>query len=284
MNMAAKDLFLITGGGTGSKVAEAFVHLCAAGLGPERLHILLIDSDTTNGNLNRTIDTIKAYEKMQRWSWEINIRSRVGLLKEQTKSMEFFKTKINYFELTDQISTVYTGGIRNLSTGPESQQLLDLLYDSSEQLATCEEGFHARPNLGCLLLTQHLQQKLPERAAGFLNEMFKASSQAGGTGSRIPVVATASVFGGTGASLLPIIRGCIHSALSSNPAVSVNLEQFEWGAVKLLPHYLPNRREGSVDPNRYLLDTASALQFYSKIYQRVTFRQFLPVYLPVRLR
>ena len=27
-------LFLITGGGTGAKVAEALVHLCAAGLGP----------------------------------------------------------------------------------------------------------------------------------------------------------------------------------------------------------------------------------------------------------
>ena len=37
------DLFLITGGGTGAKVAEAFVHLCAAGLGPRRAHLLVIE-------------------------------------------------------------------------------------------------------------------------------------------------------------------------------------------------------------------------------------------------
>ncbi len=46
-------LFLLAGGGTGAKVAEALVHLCATGMGPEHVHVLFVDADTTNGNLQR---------------------------------------------------------------------------------------------------------------------------------------------------------------------------------------------------------------------------------------
>ena len=60
-----EDLFLISGGGTGAKVVEAFTHLCAAGIGPKRAHVLLIDADTANGNLNRATATINAYKRLQ---------------------------------------------------------------------------------------------------------------------------------------------------------------------------------------------------------------------------
>src|SRR5688500_2676212 len=52
---------LIGIGGTGSKVVESVVHLCAAGLGPDKLHVFMIDPDQGNGNLTRTKSLIKKY-------------------------------------------------------------------------------------------------------------------------------------------------------------------------------------------------------------------------------
>ena len=42
--------FFIGIGGTGAKCAEALIHLCAAGLGPDRCSIMLVDQDEPNGN------------------------------------------------------------------------------------------------------------------------------------------------------------------------------------------------------------------------------------------
>ena len=56
----ADSLYGITGGGTGAKVAEALVHLCAAGLAPRTVHILIVDADTTNGNVRRAQATADA--------------------------------------------------------------------------------------------------------------------------------------------------------------------------------------------------------------------------------
>jgi hypothetical protein len=46
----------------------------------------------------------------------------------------------------------------------------------------------------------------------------------------------------------------------------------------MLPHYQPKHRKESVDPDRFLLDTASALQFYSKVYRRQESEMYEGVY------
>lgn len=250
------DLFLITGGGTGAKVAESLVHLCAAGMGPERLHLLLIDSDTSNGNLRRTRETIRSYGDMQKWPWSFSTRaSRGGFGEEGTDTISLFGTQVEKYEITEQIKTVHQGGLETAVETSEMDDVLDLLYDEDEQRATCEDGFRARPNLGCLLMSEHLNKRLTEEASGFVNDLENALS----AGGRIPVVVAASVFGGTGASLFPVIQNCIEGALKNQQAAS----NIEWGAVQLLPHYQPREKKESVDPDRFFLDSSSALQYYS---------------------
>lgn len=264
------DLFLITGGGTGAKVAEALTHLCAAGLGPERLHVLFIDSDTTNGNLTRARRTVEAYSAMQRWPW--SVQARVGykglgrFKKAESEWLSLFSTEVRAYEITEQVRTVMQGGIESVvGKNSKMHQVLDLLYDPGEQAAKCDDGFRARPNLGCLLMTDHLREMLPKHADGFLQAIKNAAVQDG----VVPIVMAASVFGGTGASLLPIIRGSFERVLKS-ARYEVNadaLARLRWGSIKMLPHYQPERRAESVDPGRYLLDTSSALQYYGTVYE-----------------
>jgi hypothetical protein len=50
-------IYLIASGGSGAKVAEALIHLCGAGLGPDSLQILSVDTDDNNGNRSRLVYT-----------------------------------------------------------------------------------------------------------------------------------------------------------------------------------------------------------------------------------
>ncbi|MFB6271956.1 MAG: hypothetical protein ABEL51_03575, partial [Salinibacter sp.] len=252
----SNELFLITGGGTGAKVAESLVHLCAAGIGPDRAHILLIDSDTANGNLRRTKETIRNYQQLQEWPWSVRSRSEEGGFGKETREViDLFKTDIRKYEITEEIDTVHQGGLETSVQSEGMQNVMDLLFDEDEQRATCEDGFRARPNLGCLLMSDHLNDQLRKSAGGFLEDMERAISRH----NRVPVVVTASVFGGTGASLLPVIRGCVENALSNDEYA----DRLVWSAVQLLPHYQPREKKESVDPDRFFLDTSSALQYYS---------------------
>jgi hypothetical protein len=177
--------------------------------------------------------------------------------------LELFGTELHVYEVTEQIQTVLNGGLETAADSEPMRLLLDLLYDKDEQETDCSDGFRARPNLGCLLLADHLEAQLPEKAREFLAAMHTAAR---GGRERIPVVVAASVFGGTGASLLPIARRSMEKALERQGLERDQLRRFEWSAVKLLPHYQPSERKDSVDPDRFLLDTASALQFYSTVY------------------
>jgi len=252
----SNEVFLITGGGTGAKVAESLVHLCAAGLGPDSVHILLVDSDTANGNLRRTKETIRNYQQLQEWPWSVRTRAEEGSFgAETTSTIDLFGSDIQKYEITEEIDTVHQGGLETSVQSEGMQNVLDLLYDNGEQRATCEDGFRARPNLGCLLMSDHLNEQLRYGAGGFIEEVERAISRH----KRVPVVVTASVFGGTGASLLPVIRGCVEGALSNDEYA----DRLVWSAVQLLPHYQPREKKESVDPDRFFLDTSSALQYYS---------------------
>jgi hypothetical protein len=49
-------------GGTGCKTLEAFIHLCAAGLGPDEVWLGLVDQDHNNGHANQLRQLLKAYQ------------------------------------------------------------------------------------------------------------------------------------------------------------------------------------------------------------------------------
>lgn len=265
------QMFVITGGGTGAKVAESLVHLCATGMAPSHVHILLIDADASNGNVQRTVRAAQAYEKLQQYAWSVETNAKESswnvLSSGKSVGTKLFNTNVHLYRLTKPLSTVLDGGLDTASKNNEDiSQVLDLLYDSEERSATCEDGFRARPNLGCLLLSEHLNKELvqDQDAQKFLTALSSAVSN---STDPVPVVSTASVFGGTGASLLPVIRGCVENALKKGNGKIVDPDGMHWSAVKMLPHYEPAHREKSVDPDRFLLDTASALQFYSQVYR-----------------
>src|SRR5437762_1746936 len=63
--MAQRTLYYFAVGGTGALSIEPLLHLCAAGLGPERLSILIIESDAGCPAVKRALGLIEAYDRVR---------------------------------------------------------------------------------------------------------------------------------------------------------------------------------------------------------------------------
>ena len=258
-------VFLIAGGGTGAKVAESFVHLCASGHGPREVHILFVDADTMNGNLARAYFTGQAYQGMARFDWNIRTTVGGGLFSKGTDyATTLFSSQVYLYRITEPIQDDGNGALSAAARADNTLgEALDVFYDASEQKTSCSDGFRARPNLGCLLLGQHLKRALTVGDGARFVEALRA---AGASGQDVPVVVAASLFGGMGASLLPIARSTVNQMLREGFAGTASTQHFRWASVMMLPHYQPAHAEDSVDPHRYNLDTSNALQFYQKTF------------------
>lgn len=265
-----QHLFLIAAGGTGAKVAESLIHLCAAGLGPAQLDVLLLDVDKDNGNVERTRDAAELYSKLRVWDWTLSPRSTAKGGAVPLAGTRFFQTALTLHPCLDEISAVNEGGLRvHLHDEPGAQPLLDLLYDEQEQDSQCEKGFLARPNLGSLVLGGHLREKFAAEsggAAAFKARLFDALSGASAE-KPVPLMVVGSIFGGTGASLFPVVCECVREAVSLGQKDSGNWEKVAPCAVMLTPYFLPNQtgaetEEDTVDPSRFQVDTANALRHY----------------------
>ena len=68
------ECYLIGVGGTGSKVIESYIKLCATGLGPSNLWLGMVDQDEANGNVARSKTAIENYQRL-----EILLKGRVKI-------------------------------------------------------------------------------------------------------------------------------------------------------------------------------------------------------------
>src|SRR5215212_6288482 len=64
--MSANTLYYFAAGGTGALSVEPLLHLCAAGVGPDRLAIILIDADVGSPALGRAQELIGLYDEVRR--------------------------------------------------------------------------------------------------------------------------------------------------------------------------------------------------------------------------
>jgi hypothetical protein len=268
----ANNLFVIAAGGTGAKVVESLLHLCAAGLGPGQLDVLLLDVDQANGNVDRTTGTAKLYEKLSQWDWSIAPKQVHGTGLIRQAQMQFFRSKVTMHTCLESISMVREGGLAvHLRMEEGARNLLNVLYTEAEQTSKCEKGFLARPNLGSLVLGGHLSEMFAARTGGAVAFKERLLSVLNGAteAAPVPVVMVGSIFGGTGASMFPVVCQCLKKALVPEADAPI-WKKVAPSAVMLAPYFLPNQAPANeraevetVDPSRFLVDTANTLSHYT---------------------
>jgi len=249
-------------GGTGARCLESLVFLCAMGLGPEKLHPIIIDPDLGNGNLNRTRDLIIRYK---------NVRSQIN----NPRKGSFFFTDIIYQdtdgveENRNPIPNIYSpnSGLdirmntlrhfieyNTLLTRDEKVYLADLLFSPAELDMDMEQGYRGIPSIGSVMMTEIERQAFWRVITGDLRANHNHR-----------VFIFASAFGGTGASGYPVI-----SQLIRNDAQNAHV-----GGALLLPYFTlkdpsveretrPELRDQQILPNSnsFMMNTKTACEFY----------------------
>ncbi|HKG95382.1 MAG TPA: hypothetical protein VKA84_25910 [Gemmatimonadaceae bacterium] len=249
---ADKTLYYFAVGGTGALTVEPLLLLCAAGVGPRRLAVVLIDADAANPALARAQALLKNYEQ---------VREAFGKPEQGFFSTELVRTQRSQSVWSPLGVDAAQGGDLSLErfaerarmAGPNraAGTLFDLLFSTEQQKEQLHEGFRGNPAIGSILM-----HGLKEST--FLKELMNSARQ--DTGALF--YAAGSIFGGTGASALPVLAEVLTGAGIARERI---------GAALVTPYYsLPEPGQGEQQNGRlkpdssiFLRNTAAALPTYT---------------------
>jgi hypothetical protein len=251
---------LIGIGGTGSRVIESVVNLCAAGMGPEKLHIFMIDPDQGNGNLTRTKSLITRYRQLR-------------ALYERTAGNPSFKTEIiippadepfiwSIFEERNYTLGKYINYNNLKKTAPELADLANVLFTNDELDTDLERGFRGHPSIGSVVMADPPMDRYPFK---LLWDGIETLGE-----NELKVFIVGSIFGGTGAAGFPTLGS--QQLLKYNDAMHAKLadgkSRILLGGALVLPYFSftanPDIQESMFVTNSdFPIATKAALQYYN---------------------
>lgn len=260
-------------GGTGARVLRSLTMLLAAGCdgtsNTDEIVPIIIDYDTTNADTERTQKVLEQYEALHKAIYDTGdtykehfFCSPVTKIKEKVTFDPFgsglvFDPRSRFEIFLDQTETNISFGdflrLDSMSIANNTlptRRLLEALYDNSpegnpraELNLNLNKGFKGCPNIGCIV-TRRLEQS-PE----FQN--FKTNFNV----STDRVLIIGSVFGGTGASGIPMLLDLIRE----NPA---------WGSVPvgvlaILPYFkLSEDKNSAISSSTFKAKAKAAMTAY----------------------
>jgi len=269
-------IFVVAIGGTGMRCLESFVHLCAIGMFDNKeIDILTLDTDQSNGNKKRVEDLVDHYIRIK----TPNGASSADVGGDPEKDT-FFSAKLrltkywmDYGDGRDNFNILS----KISSTSQDSKDLVDLFFDESVQKFNLNHGYRAQTHLGSMLMyhgivesamrvkTNHASvAKVDKDFMDYLTRMVDAKSNA-------KVFVFGSIFGGTGASSIPVLPKAFEDAYNTANSSSTSLQaKF---AASLLTEYFTFKPPTKADKqtpgneviasaNNFTLNSQAALQFY----------------------
>lgn len=254
--------YIIGIGGTGARVIEAVVNLCAAGYGPDELSVFLIDPDAGNGNLTRTKTLLTNYIKCRK---DLN----------KTENTKIFKTNIHIppdekglvWEIFEDTDTTLANFINYKNMMQNKKDLADfasVLFTEKELNTELNEGFRGHPSIGSVVMANPPQDEYPFK---MLFDDLTGNKKA----NDVRVFLVGSVFGGTGAAGFPTLGS--RNILKFHPLAKLdnNLSQILLGGALILPYFsfeldaeAETRDKMFVTANDFPIATKAALQFYNE--------------------
>lgn len=278
-------LFVIAIGGTGMRCLESFVHLCAIGMfDRQEIEVMMLDTDSANGNLGRTEKLIDLYRK-------IKSNDQQTINGGEANANTFFSAKINFYKFCTDYNKSSRSNFRNISrlkgsTSGENdpnQDLADLFLDKKTvQEFNLAHGYRAQTHLGSHLMYHGIIEAARKIRDGKKDEIGVAEKDLGQfldklnrSAENARVFVFGSVFGGTGASSIPIIPVAFREAIGIiYEGTKLNLEHTKFGSTLLTEYFsfkVPDKqqtstKEDSVVANSafFPLNSQAALQFYQE--------------------
>ncbi|MEH3113765.1 hypothetical protein [Pedobacter terrae] len=273
-------LFVIAIGGTGMRCLEAFTHLCGIGMfDNQEIEILTLDTDQNNGNKGRVEELISLYNRIKTTGTSVG-----GTPNANT----FFSAKLNLY----RFFTNYAGpgretykNISKITTGSAEQQkanklISDLFLDNgSVQEFALDHGYRAQTHLGSMLMYHGIVEAARNiiKGAAVQSEereldTFMGKLESAGANARVFIFG--SIFGGTGASSIPVIPKALQDfvKIRSNGNASIDFSKAKFGSTLLTAYFTFNKPDDKqkaskansviADSSFFPLNSQAALQFY----------------------
>jgi hypothetical protein len=271
---AEKKNFIIGVGGTGMRCLETFTHMCAMGLydGME-FNILTLDTDYENGNKGRTEALIQKYNNIKSGG-----RERIG----EANSKTFFSAKLNLFKFVTNYSEKGNQTFKeltNISKDENGRKLADLFIDDNIQSFNLEHGYRAQTHLGSYLMYHAFidcarRLKKGDGSIGENEKQLQAFVKGiTDAAENAKIFVFGSIFGGTGASTIPVIPKAIKEFIAIESGKTATLSPDATFGSTLLTEYFsfkkPDDAQKKTDGNQVIADSSfftlnsqAALQFY----------------------
>lgn len=256
--MASRKIFLIGIGGTGMRCLESFVHTCAIGMYDNtEVHMLALDTDKNNGNYDRLRRLVNCYRSVNG-----------GNEKKDT----FFSAKLNYYEFSPEYTNQsfekisnYVSASSHRSESPVAD-LVDLFVDEDVRRMNLEHGYRAQTQMGSMLMYYAILKAAYEKEVERKDCSLMRFLDALGSDAKQPVFVFGSVFGGTGASSIPVIPLAFKSL--KNTLQKPNLGDLRFGTMVLTNYFnfkKPDVEEGEVvaKAENFAVNSQAALMFYN---------------------
>ncbi len=261
-----EQLFVIGIGGTGMRCLESLVHTCAMGMYDNTtINILALDTDLENGNYNRLKDLIEdVYLKVKGFN-----KNHYSL------SDTFFSAKINFYKFSPDYSKADKNGkfstlTKYIYQDENKRELANLLLTENVREFDLKHGYRAQTHIGSLLMYHGILEEVRENPHGQLAKFIQAIFDASESGTA-RVFVLGSVFGGTGASSIPVIPKVFNAAINTMiPGKSLSKVYF--GAVLLSSYFKfpapdENQRLAQkviASAKNFTLNSQVAMMFYNE--------------------
>ncbi len=260
--MAKRQYFVLGIGGTGMRCIESLIHLCAMGMFDETdIHLLALDTDSNNGNFARLKSLKEAY-----------IGSKGG---NSTLKDTFFSANLNYYEFSpnydrnSSFKAVYNYA-QTQNTNKGEADLADLVFSKDVEGFNLRHGYRAQTHLGSMMMYHSIIDAAKSPRQNDLKRFLSQLTTVSTTGNP-RVFILGSVFGGTGASSIPVIPHALSKAAEIVNGGTVNVFQSAYFGSTLLTAYFNFKSPSETElqsqkivaaSERFALNSQVAMMFY----------------------
>ncbi len=235
-------------GGTGTRVAEAAAHLCAANLvGKEDITFIIVDKDDTNGGTERARDVIRKITTLANDHADITGALKRSTIVDKNAAKEFCKSHLStdswgFSKALNEICHLEKDTVVSLKQsvsvvgGTNEEQkndamLLDAFFSTDEQNQETSRGFYGHPSIGALIFKYMIEEGgwYAENVEGDIAAPIKTHLAANNDEVRVFIIG--SIFGGTGASIFSNLATYIRNSVRGDS------ERVKISGALLLPYF-----------------------------------------------
>lgn len=256
----ARKLYIFGIGGTGSRVLKALTMLLASGCklknNFDTVIPIIIDPDTSNGDLNRTKDILKLYQEIRNqvnqpddfFSQEIKTVNELAN-KSSVVNSDYFQFSLND---VDQSTFGQYIGFNTLDddykNSKDDKNFTRLLYSDKNLNSNLNVGFKGNPNMGAIVLNQFTD-----------SEDFKRFGQTFSDDDAVFIIN--SIFGGTGAAGFPLLLKNLRG--NTDLPNSAKIKDAQIGGITYLPHFALNKKD-EINSDSFEDKAKIAIDYYNR--------------------